>query len=171
MAADTYLRNLGAPERFIGVIPRLVGQDFGADTFKYIDFDVSKYQRQMDMPVFMLYGTGDMSMPTIQGPQILRDDLARNRSARFVRALHQPQHRCGIDARERMLATFPDLIMTLDTNGQPVTTAGLKQGDEVFLIRVPAERLILGEGMRCADLLATIEPIVGKPILAHVKLK
>lgn len=84
MAADTYLRNLGAPERFIGVIPRLVGQDFGADTFKYIDFDVSKYQRQMDMPVFMLYGTGDMSMPTIQGPQILRDDLARNGNHDFT---------------------------------------------------------------------------------------
>ena len=84
MAADTYLRNLGAPERFIRAIPRLVGQDFGADTFTYIDFDVSQYQRQMNMPVLMLYGTGDMSMPTIQGPQILRDDLARNGNHDFT---------------------------------------------------------------------------------------
>lgn len=78
MAADTYLRNLGAPERFISAIPKLVGQDFGADTFNYIDFDVSEYQQRMSMPVLMLYGTGDMSMPTIQGPMILRDDLAKN---------------------------------------------------------------------------------------------
>lgn len=78
MAADTYLRNLGAPDRFISAIPKLVGQDFGADTFNYIDFDVSEYQRQMTMPVLMLYGTGDMSMPTIQGPVILRDDLSKN---------------------------------------------------------------------------------------------
>ena len=98
MAADTYLRNLGAPERFIGVIPRLVGQDFGADTFKYIDFDVSKYQRQMDMPVIMLYGTGDMSMPTIQGPQILRDDLARNGNHDFtVRYYGGADHGLQID--------------------------------------------------------------------------
>ncbi len=52
MAADTYLRNLGAPERFISAIPKLVGQDFGSD-FNYIDFDVSEYQRQMTMPVLI----------------------------------------------------------------------------------------------------------------------
>ncbi|WP_182050794.1 alpha/beta hydrolase family protein [Changpingibacter yushuensis] len=76
LAADTYLRNLGVPDRLLQAIPRLIGQDFGSGTFDYIDFDVSTYQRQMTMPILMLYGTGDMSMPTIQGPLILRDDLA-----------------------------------------------------------------------------------------------
>lgn len=77
LAADAYLRNLGAPERLIRAIPRLIGQDFGSDTFAYIDFDVSQYQQRMTMPVLMLYGTADMSMPTVQGPLIMREDLAQ----------------------------------------------------------------------------------------------
>ena len=50
----------------------------------------------------------------------------------------------------KRLGTFPDLIMTLrEDSGLPVTTAELCKGDRVFVIHVPAERLILGEGMRC----------------------
>ena len=75
LAADSYLRNLGAPQQILSAIPKLIGQDFGDDTFEYIDFDVSVYQKQMTMPVFMLYGTGDMSMPTVQGPLVTREDL------------------------------------------------------------------------------------------------
>ena len=77
LAADTYLRKLGAPDRIIRIIPRLIGQNFGEGTFDYIDFDVSSYQRDMTMPVLMLYGTGDMSMPTVQGPLIMQKDLAK----------------------------------------------------------------------------------------------
>lgn len=73
--AVLYLRNLDAPQQILSAIPKLIGQDFGDDTFEYIDFDVSVYQKQMTMPVFMLYGTGDMSMPTVQGPLVTREDL------------------------------------------------------------------------------------------------
>ena len=66
----------------------------------------------------------------------------------------------------KRLGTFPDLIMTLrEDSGLPVTTAELCEGDRVFVIHVPAERLILGEGMRCGELLRAVEPMVGKPIL------
>ncbi|MGO1591984.1 MAG: alpha/beta hydrolase family protein [Ancrocorticia sp.] len=75
LAADSYLRNLGAPEQILSAIPKLIGQDFGEGTLEYIDFDISDYQKQMSMPVLMLYGTGDMSMPTVQGPVITREDL------------------------------------------------------------------------------------------------
>lgn len=71
-----------------------------------------------------------------------------------------------LEEGNRRLGTFPDLIMTLDaSDGMPVTTAELKENQDVFLIFVPAGNLILGEGMRCRDLLATIEPVVGKKIL------
>ena len=67
------------------------------------------------------------------------------------------------------LGTFPDLIMTLNAaDGYPVTTAELRQGQDVFLIHVPAKKLLLGEGMRCMDLMATIEPIVGKKIVEYI---
>lgn len=68
------------------------------------------------------------------------------------------------------LGTFPDLIMTLDAaDGLPVTTAELRKGQDVFLILVPAEKLILGEGMRCPDLMKSIEPVVGKEILPYIQ--
>lgn len=68
------------------------------------------------------------------------------------------------------LATFPDLIMTLDRGGMPVTTAELKKGQEVFMIVVSAGNLILGEGMRCRDLLESIEPVIGRSILEYADI-
>ncbi|MBR5950081.1 MAG: alpha/beta hydrolase, partial [Actinomycetaceae bacterium] len=74
-AADTYLRTLGVPEKVLTAIPRLIGQEFSEGTFDYIDFDVSVYQRQITQPVFLAYGTGDISMPIVQASLILSDDL------------------------------------------------------------------------------------------------
>lgn len=66
----------------------------------------------------------------------------------------------------RRIGTFPDLIATLrEDDGLPVATAELQKGDRVFVIHVPADRLILGEGMRCEELLRAVEPIVGKTIV------
>lgn len=70
----------------------------------------------------------------------------------------------------KRLATFPDLIMTLDGGtGLPVTTAEIKEGQDVLLFVVPADRLILGEGMRCMDLMAEIEPVIGKKIVEFIR--
>ncbi len=70
----------------------------------------------------------------------------------------------------KRLGTFPDLIMTLNAaDGHPVTTAELSRGQDVFLIHVPANRLLLGEGMRCMDLMATIEPVVAKKIVEYIE--
>ncbi|MDR3247491.1 MAG: DUF917 family protein [Treponema sp.] len=68
----------------------------------------------------------------------------------------------------KRLGTFPDLIMTVSATGLPVTTAELKKGDEVYLLLVPASRLILGEGMRCRDLMEAIEPVVNKKIVEYI---
>ena len=70
----------------------------------------------------------------------------------------------------RRLATFPDLIMTLNgSDGMPVTTAELKKGQDVFLIHVPGRNLLLGEGMRCRDLMEAIEPVVGREIIRYIE--
>lgn len=76
-AADTYLRAVGVPDKVLQAIPRLIGQEFDEDTFDYIDFDVSAYQRQITQPVFLAYGTGDISMPIVQAPLLLSEDLAQ----------------------------------------------------------------------------------------------
>ncbi len=97
LAAGTYLKNLGAPKSIIDAIPRLIGQDFGED-FQYIDFNISDYQQQMDQPVLMLYGTGDMSMPTVQGPERMREDLAANGNTDLtVRYYENADHGLRVD--------------------------------------------------------------------------
>lgn len=66
------------------------------------------------------------------------------------------------------LATFPDLITTLDVNGIPISTAEIHVGQKVYLLRVPAANLTLGEGMRSRELMESIEPIVGKDIIKYL---
>lgn len=68
------------------------------------------------------------------------------------------------------LATFPDLIVTLDVeSGLPVSTAEVVQGQQLAVLVVPQANLLLGAGMRHADLLRPIEAVVGKPILPYLQ--
>ena len=75
-AVDSYLRNTGVPHGVFRAIPRAVGMSIPGGGFEYADFDVTPYQRRMHQPVFVVYGTGDISMPTIQGAQQIIDDTA-----------------------------------------------------------------------------------------------
>ncbi|WP_182354054.1 prolyl oligopeptidase family serine peptidase [Flaviflexus huanghaiensis] len=77
LAADTYLRQMRVPEQLLQAIPRLIGGELPGG-FDYIDFDVGPYQEQITQPVLILYGTGDLSMPVIQGAQQIIDDIATN---------------------------------------------------------------------------------------------
>lgn len=67
------------------------------------------------------------------------------------------------------VATFPDLIMTLDARtARPVVTAEIEKGQAVAVIHVPAEKLILSTTMRNKDLLGPIEDVIGKSILPYL---
>jgi len=67
------------------------------------------------------------------------------------------------DRDAERLATFPDLIATLDADtGDPVVTAGLSDGRELLVVAVPKARLILGEGVRHPESLVPAEAAVGK---------
>ncbi|MCL6633544.1 MAG: DUF917 family protein [Alicyclobacillus herbarius] len=69
----------------------------------------------------------------------------------------------------RRLATFPDLIMTIDRHtGQPVITAEISMGREVAVVRVPKERLKLGGGMRDPALFRAVETTIGKQVIPYV---
>jgi len=76
-ATDAYLRNLGAPVQLLRAVPRLLGSEVPGGGFVYADFDPSPYQRRLTQPVLIVYGTADESMPTVQGPAIVIDDIAR----------------------------------------------------------------------------------------------
>ena len=67
------------------------------------------------------------------------------------------------------LATFPDLLITLDAKtGLPVTSAQLFDGLDAIVLAAPAARLRLGAGVLVREHLAAIEKVVGRDILRFV---
>ncbi|ROS73670.1 S9 family peptidase [Cellulomonas sp. PhB143] len=77
-AVDSYLRNTHVPSEIFRAIPRAVGMVLPGGGFDYVDFDVQPYQRQLTVPVFVAYGTGDSSMPIEQGAEQIVSDAASN---------------------------------------------------------------------------------------------
>lgn len=118
-AADAYLREINAPEAMLRAIPRLVGGELPGGGFHYLDFDVGPYQKRMTQPVFMAYGTGDQSMPIVQGPQQLIEDISQvHNDAWTVRYYAKANHGLKID--EQVVPAFTrDLARWI--NGLPAT--------------------------------------------------
>jgi DUF917 family protein len=74
-----------------------------------------------------------------------------------------------LEHRGKRLATFPDLMATLAADEiRPLTSAEIKDGQEVLLIRVPKEQLRLGAGMRRPELFRIAEEAVDKEIVRYV---
>ena len=75
-AAGTYLSNVGVPEPLLTAVARLLGaRELPGGAFRYADFDATSYQQRITAPVLMLYGTADSSMPLVQGPATIWDDI------------------------------------------------------------------------------------------------
>ncbi|MCZ7570482.1 MAG: DUF917 family protein [Ardenticatenaceae bacterium] len=67
------------------------------------------------------------------------------------------------------IGTFPDLIATLSAKtGNPLTTAEIRPGDEVFLLWAPRDSLILGQGMHRPGLFQAVEEAIAKPVIPYV---
>lgn len=70
------------------------------------------------------------------------------------------------------LATFPDLIMTMDAStGRPVTSANIREGQEVYVIATDHRNLNLSPTMYDRTLMAPVEKIVGRELLKYQELK
>lgn len=66
----------------------------------------------------------------------------------------------GADGRRAF--TFPDLVVTMDAEtGEPVSTAELKEGQEVLVLASGKENLKLGRGMFDRRLLEDVERVTG----------
>lgn len=65
--------------------------------------------------------------------------------------------------------TFPDLLMTFDTEtGEPVTSATLKEGQDIRVLGVPMEELTLGAGMFEKSGYERIESVLGIDMVPYV---
>lgn len=118
-ATDSYLRNVGVPDALLRAIPRGLGADVPGGGFDYVDFDPTPWQRQLTQPVLMVYGTDDASMPTIQGPLTLIDDIAHAGNESYtVRYFAGANH--GIKVHGELAPGFTDVLARW-TQGLPAT--------------------------------------------------
>jgi len=67
----------------------------------------------------------------------------------------------AIEENGKRIATFPDLICTLDAEtGEAVSSAEAGNGREVFALVVPKKELILGAGMHQKELFREVETLI-----------
>ena len=65
--------------------------------------------------------------------------------------------------------TFPDLMTTFNGDGDPVTSAALKKGDDIYLVTVPKEKIKVGDGNRYPEIYDPVETALGKPMVKYLK--
>ncbi|HTM78606.1 MAG TPA: DUF917 domain-containing protein, partial [Devosia sp.] len=65
------------------------------------------------------------------------------------------------DAGGTRLATFPDVITTLDAAGEPLSVGQLRVGMEVFVLHVPKNILPLGSSVLDASVYPYVEQAMG----------
>lgn len=71
-----------------------------------------------------------------------------------------------LEKGSKRFGTFPDLIMTMDAlTGMPVTSAELREGQEVAILVTDRKNLKLGAGVKDKTLLKEIEPIINRSVL------
>jgi DUF917 family protein len=74
----------------------------------------------------------------------------------------------ALDRDGKRLATFPDLIVTIDAQrGLPLTSAELKDGQRIFLVTTAKQNLILGAGMHDRALFAAAEQALGISLIPY----
>lgn len=74
-----------------------------------------------------------------------------------------------LEQADQRLATFPDLIMTLDAKtGMPVVSAAVEVGQQLAVIMVPKKKLRLSTTMYNPKLLKPIEQMMQKSVLAYL---
>ncbi|SMB98290.1 hypothetical protein SAMN00808754_2250 [Thermanaeromonas toyohensis ToBE] len=74
-----------------------------------------------------------------------------------------------LEVDDQRIGTFPDLLATLDVNtGLPVSSAEVREGQEVAILHVSRNELILGSGMKYPELFLALEKATGKEVIKYV---
>ena len=142
-AVDAYLRNTGVPHGVFRAIPRAVGISIPGG-LEYVDFDVTAFQRRMTQPVLVVYGTGDASMPVVQGAeQIIRDTAIAGNVDVTVRYYAGANHgiRVGGSVSPDFLRDLSGWVLGLpETGSAPPRIAGAQPEQTYVAAPVPEPR-------------------------------
>ncbi|QAY71938.1 alpha/beta hydrolase [Xylanimonas protaetiae] len=97
-AVDNFLRNTNVPGGVFRAIPRTVGIQLPSGMLDYADFDVTPWLERQTSPVLVVYGTGDPSMPIVQGTrQIIADTAVGGVAPVTVRFYDGANHGLRVD--------------------------------------------------------------------------
>lgn len=66
------------------------------------------------------------------------------------------------------LATFPDLITSFNEDAEPITSAAIMEGDIIYLMKVPKEKILIGDGNRYPEVYEEIKFVTGKKITEYL---
>lgn len=180
LAADAYLRELDAPGQIYNAIPRLISGALADGNFLYANFDPSPYHRQITVPVLMAYGTNDLSMPIVQGPIMMAEDLSEaGNSDLILRYYDGADHGLRIDGELQPAAyqDISDFINGLPSSVQMSNEVAGAQPRQDYVAQTVATPRWFGSGdamitLLAAGVLLTVVgatmTIVGRtPILGH----
>jgi dienelactone hydrolase len=107
-SACVYLRDTGAPPGVLHAVPRFTGSPMPGGRVDYADFAVEPYLRQVTCPVLMVYGTQDHSVPTIQGPLTVMEQLTAAGNRQVTVRYYPANHGLRAGEDQRVNATFLD---------------------------------------------------------------
>ncbi len=85
-----------------------------------------------------------------------------------ARTLHVMNEYMAVDDPEgRRLATFPDVITTLDPTGEPLSVGQLEVGMDVFVLHIDKRTIPLGAGVLDPSVYPPVEKAMGIEIMKY----
>lgn len=87
---------------------------------------------------------------------------------RAASALHVMNEYMAVDDGDgRRLATFPDVITTLDRSGEPLSVGQLEEGMDVLVLHIPKAIIPLGAGVLDPSVYPPVEKAMGIEIMKY----
>lgn len=81
--------------------------------------------------------------------------------------LHVMNEYMAVTRGPERLATFPDVIATLDAQGAPVGVGGAEEGCELFLFHISRTRIPLSSSVRDPSVYPAVERALGLDLVSH----
>ena len=99
VGATEYLHIIGAPEGVEGIVPKMLSLNPGMLGLEYASFNAADYRNTLTMPLLVVYGTLDRSMPVEQGAQQLLQDANSVGNTNTMVRYYPPTTRSGLVRR------------------------------------------------------------------------
>lgn len=79
----------------------------------------------------------------------------------LVRIHVMNEHMAVTNGEGERLATYPDVITTLDRNGQPISAGSVKEGSEILVFHIPKNKIPLSSSVVDPSVYPYVEEILG----------